>query len=111
MIQQCYMKEYEDLLESDRLAFEKGKSEAEETIQNSGGHIRTLYTKKIRFSDQNEQDYILSISRDITRQVKQQRVMNEIYRIASTDSIGFQDKMRLTLEAGRIYFGFRFRYH
>ncbi len=50
----------------DRIAFEQGHAETEETITYPDGITRTVYTKKSRFYDANGQAFILGLSRDIS---------------------------------------------
>lgn len=53
-------------LEHDKLAFQDGQSETEETIRFPDGRTRTLFTKKVRFKGEDGNSYILGIARDIT---------------------------------------------
>ena len=60
-------KEAEDFLKFDKLALDEGKSETEESIMFPDGRKRTLFTKKVRFTDRKGARYILGVSRDITK--------------------------------------------
>lgn len=52
-------------LEQDKIAFEEGQSEVEETITFPNDSVQTLLTKKVRFS-KADNDFILGLARDIT---------------------------------------------
>lgn len=58
--------EAEAFLAQDRKAFESGESEVEETITFPDGLVRTLLTKKIAFSNNANEDFLLGLARDIT---------------------------------------------
>ncbi|MBX2834936.1 MAG: CHASE domain-containing protein [Micavibrio sp.] len=58
--------EAKEFLEYDKIAFEKGYSETEETITFPDGRIRTLFTKKVRFENTKGEAFVLGIARDIT---------------------------------------------
>jgi PAS domain S-box-containing protein len=58
--------EREAFLVFDRIAFDKGFSETEETIQFPDGKRRTLLTKKVRFQDELGAVFILGVASDIT---------------------------------------------
>ena len=58
--------EAKQFLKHDKEAFENGKSETEETLHFPDGKIRTLYTKKVRFTDVDNNHFVLGIARDIT---------------------------------------------
>ncbi|MEM6811692.1 MAG: PAS domain-containing protein [Pseudomonadota bacterium] len=70
-------KEADEFLSNDRLAFEEGINEVEETIHMPSGNIKTLHTKKVRFENTKKQKFILGIARDITHQ---KHTENEIIR-------------------------------
>lgn len=54
-------------LKHDKLAFEDGETDYEETIVFPNGEKRTLFTKKKRFESVDGNVYILGLSRDITQ--------------------------------------------
>lgn len=58
--------EMEEFLEMDKLAFKEGYSETEETVLCPDGRTRTLFTKKVRFYDIDNNAFILGVARDIT---------------------------------------------
>ena len=58
--------EREAFLVEDRKAFREGYSEIEETITFPDGEVRTLFTKKIRFENNDGKQFILGLARDIT---------------------------------------------
>lgn len=64
-------------LEQDRIAFETGFSEVEETLDFPDGKRRTLLTKKVRYIGKNEAPYILGISRDVTDFLETQQRLQE----------------------------------
>ena len=57
-------------LENDRLALETGESAVVETLDFPDGKRRTLFTRKIRFENQDGKPHILGQARDITEIVK-----------------------------------------
>ncbi|MFK7915413.1 MAG: ATP-binding protein [Pseudomonadales bacterium] len=65
----------EEFLTEDRRALEEGYSEVEETIFFPGGLQRTLWTKKIRFEDQDGHRFVLGYGRDITDLKEAQRAL------------------------------------
>ena len=84
--------EANEFLENDRLAFKNGSSNTLETINFPNGDLKTLSTKKIRFSDVEGKNYILGLSRDVTerealiRQLKRSNEeLDEFAYIASHD--------------------------
>ena len=58
--------EAEAFLVQDKLAFEQGKTETIEKIAFPSGEIRTLFTTKTRFEDDQGNAYILGVARDVT---------------------------------------------
>jgi PAS domain S-box-containing protein len=58
--------EAEAFLVQDKLAFELGKTETMEKIAFPSGDIRTLFTIKTRFKDNEGKAYILGVARDVT---------------------------------------------
>lgn len=63
-----YKKEDADIfLTMDKLAFDEGMSQAIEKLTLPDGKIRTLDTTKIRFEGQDQELFILGISRDISK--------------------------------------------
>lgn len=58
--------EAEAFIAQDRIAFETGSSETEETIFFPDQKKRTLHTKKVRFDGLDGKKYIIGIGRDIT---------------------------------------------
>ncbi|MFT6991985.1 MAG: PAS domain S-box-containing protein [Paraglaciecola sp.] len=58
--------EAEAFLVQDKLAFEQGKTETIEKIAFPTGEIRTLFTTKTRFEDNEGKAYILGVARDVT---------------------------------------------
>lgn len=54
-------------LEMDKIAFEKGHSETKEKITFPSGQVKILHTRKIRFEDNAQNQFILGIGRDITK--------------------------------------------
>lgn len=58
--------EAREFLKKDIQAFEDGLSITEETLKMPDGKVRTLLTKKVRFIDNADCEYILGIARDIT---------------------------------------------
>lgn len=53
-------------LEQDKLAFKQGKAETTEQIAFPSGEIRTLFTTKTRFEDDEGKAYLLGVARDVT---------------------------------------------
>lgn len=58
--------EAEAFLVQDKLAFEQGKTETMEKIAFPTGKVRTLFTTKTRFEDDEGKAYILGVARDVT---------------------------------------------
>ncbi len=56
-------------LEQDRIAFAKGFTQTEESIDFPDGERRVLLTKKVRFEDENSKRFVLGIGQDITELV------------------------------------------
>ncbi len=56
----------EGFLKHDIEAFENGSSEVEETITFPDGNKKTLLTKKVRFENSDNKNYILGLAHDIT---------------------------------------------
>jgi PAS domain S-box-containing protein len=58
--------EADAFLVQDKLAFEHGKTETIEKIMFPTGDLRTLFTTKTRFEDDEGNAYILGVARDVT---------------------------------------------
>jgi PAS domain S-box-containing protein len=58
--------EADAFLVQDKLAFEQGKTETMEKIAFPTGEVRTLFTTKTRFEDDEGKAYILGVARDVT---------------------------------------------
>ena len=82
--------EAKGFLAQDRLAFEQGISQVEETIQFPDGQMRTLFTKKIRFEDEQGNPHILGIAQDITQivQAREEIEQQRDYFESLIDSLG-----------------------
>jgi PAS domain S-box-containing protein len=79
-LEQYEQDEAEEFLKEDRQAFIEGSSDKIETINFPDGELRTLSTKKIRFTNSEGDDFILAISRDVTERetlIAQLRRSNE----------------------------------
>ncbi|MEL7197081.1 MAG: PAS domain-containing protein [Pseudomonadota bacterium] len=99
-----------EFLEQDRIAFEKGFSETEETIAFPDGTRRTLYTKKVRFEDAEGAKYVLGIGRDISELVQARKdsefsiaLLNTVFDTVSGAVIGLDLKKQVLMinNAGR----------
>ncbi len=77
-LEQFSEKERAQYLEGDRVALQSGSSENFEDITDYRGVTRTVFTKKVRFYDQDEQPYILGIARDVTDVLMAQSKLNAI---------------------------------
>ncbi len=64
-----------EFLAEDRRALDEGLSEVQETIDFPDGRRRTLWTKKIRFEDNDGRRYILAYARDITELKEVERAL------------------------------------
>jgi PAS domain S-box-containing protein len=91
-IEEYNEEEAEAFLIQDKLAFEQGKAETMEQIVFPTGEIRTLFTTRTRFEDNEGKAYILGVSRDVTKQEKlidmlkeSNRDLDEFAYIASHD--------------------------
>ena len=102
--------EAELFLRQDKLALKNGSSETEEVIQFPDGVVRTLHTKKIRFSDKENNKYILGIGRDITERKKADALLaesEERYELAVRgSSVGLWD---WNVETGELFWSDRFK--
>ena len=102
--------EAEAFLQNDKLAFATGNSETEETIEFPDGKTRTLHTKKIRFQNQKNQNFILGIGRDITiRKQALSRLADseERYELAvKGSSVGLWDWQ---IQSGGLFWSDRFK--
>jgi PAS domain S-box-containing protein len=58
--------EAQEFLKQDKVALKDGFSETEELINFPNGKTVTLYTKKVRFNDIDQNPHVLGIARDIT---------------------------------------------
>ncbi len=58
--------EAKEFLKQDQKAFDDGFSHVYETIHFADGKVRTLSTKKIRFTGEDNKEYILGIASDVT---------------------------------------------
>lgn len=66
-------------LENDRLALRDGYSETEENNTDYTGYTRTLYTKKVRFYDEEANPFILGVARDMTDFLATQKKLEAIF--------------------------------
>lgn len=87
--------EAEAFLKQDQIALTEGYSEVEETIRFPNGKRRTLFTKKIRFENQDGATYILGVGHDITDRkdaLEKLAESDERYELAVTgSSVGLWD--------------------
>ncbi|MFT6101737.1 MAG: PAS domain S-box-containing protein [Granulosicoccus sp.] len=81
------LEEYDDdereaFLMFDRVAFDKGFSQTEETIRFPDGRRRTLLTKKVRFKDDLGNVFILGVASDISErkqyQLEREKLIGEL---------------------------------
>ena len=102
--------EREAFLFFDRVAFDKGFSQTEETILFPDGKYRTLLTKKVRFKDELGAVFILGVASDIT-EIKQAQegllISEQRYEVAvQGSSVGLWDFNVIT---GELYWSDRFK--
>jgi PAS domain S-box-containing protein len=102
--------EREAFLAFDRIAFDEGFSQTEETILFPDGKCRTLLTKKVRFKDELGAVFILGVASDIT-EIKQAQegllVSEQRYEVAvKGSSVGLWDFNVIT---GELYWSDRFK--
>ncbi|MFT7389020.1 MAG: PAS domain S-box-containing protein [Candidatus Endobugula sp.] len=94
----------------DRMAFNKGVSETEETIQFPDGRVRTLLTKKVRFEDESGATFILAVASDITdiKQAQKELLKSEQrYEVAvKGSSVGLWD---FDVATDELYWSDRFK--
>lgn len=78
-LEQYDTEEREAFLAMDRKAFAEGYSEVEETITFPDGQVRTLLTRKTRFTGDDGRPYILGLASDITDYKAAQQLIQEQY--------------------------------
>lgn len=97
-------------LEQDRIALAEGYSEVQETIHFPNGEKKTLFTKKIRFQNQDSDTYILGVGHDITDRVDALEKLaesDERYKLAVTgSSVGLWD---WNVKTGELFWSDRFK--
>lgn len=97
-------------LAQDRIALSQGYSEVEETIHFPNGEKKTLFTKKIRFQNQDNNTYILGVGHDITDRVNALEKLaesDERYKLAVTgSSVGLWD---WNVKTGELFWSDRFK--
>lgn len=102
--------EAEAFLYQDKLAFEQGISEIEETILFPDGKERTLHTLKTRFQDSENNNYILGVAHDITdikQAVLRVKESEERYELAvKGSSVGLWD---WNVRTGELFWSERFK--
>lgn len=64
-------------LKQDRVAFENGISQVNEEIEIYTGEKLNLFTTKVRFYDENGEEFILGIARDISELIQTQKDLEE----------------------------------
>lgn len=103
-------KEAEAFLEQDKIALSEGYSEVEETIHFPCGKKKSLFTKKIRFQNQDGATYILGVGHDITDRkdaLEKLAESDERYELAVTgSSVGLWD---LNVKTGELFWSDRFK--
>ncbi|WP_075342254.1 GAF domain-containing protein [Tenacibaculum agarivorans] len=96
--------EAEGFLKYDKQAFKEGRSEVYEAVNFPNGELKTVHTTKIRFEDENHHKFILGIAKDVTEKLEEEKVLSELYQIASSEGFTFDERMLATLEVGKEYF-------
>lgn len=103
-------KEAEAFLAQDKLALKNGSSETEETINFPNGEIKTLLTKKVRFQNQDGNNFVLGVGRDITDSKKTLACLaesEERYELAiKGSSVGLWD---WNIKTGKLFWSDRFK--
>ncbi|MEL7190287.1 MAG: ATP-binding protein [Pseudomonadota bacterium] len=103
-------KERDAFLKQDKLAFETGYSETEESIKFPNGERRVLFTKKARFENASGEPFVLGIGRDITDLVDIQKqnelsiaLLNTVFDTVSGAVIGLNTAKQVLMinNAGR----------
>jgi len=101
-------------LEQDRIAFDVGVAETEESIEFPDGERRVLFTKKIRFEDAQGEPFVLGIGRDITELVDVRRenensleLFNNVFDTVTGAVVGLDADRRVLMinDAGRHILG------
>lgn len=87
-----------------REALEHGFSRVQETVTLPDGKSHIFDTQRIRFEDGSGKKFILGIGRDITDPIKEERMLNDIYRITTDAEYTLEQKMQRVLEVGMGFF-------
>ena len=113
-IEQYNEEERNAFLEQDRIAFEQGFAETEESLEFPDGARRTLLTRKIRIEDSDGNRFILAIGRDITElaNARKERIaslalLNSVFETVSGAIIGLDADKQVVMinNAGRHMLG------
>ncbi len=98
-------KEAQEFLKKDKEAFKTGKSKVYEKITFPDGETRTLFTQKIRFYDVEGKSYILGVARNVSKQLQEEELLENIYRVASNLDLTIEEKVTRVLASGNEYLG------
>ncbi|MEO9462832.1 MAG: ATP-binding protein [Marinomonas sp.] len=113
-IEQYNEEERNAFLVQDKIAFDEGISEVEESIDFPDGARRTLLTRKVRFEDSQDNKFVLGIGRDITELVDARKekefslaLLNSVFDTVSGAIIGLNADRQVVMinNAGRHMLG------
>lgn len=90
-------------LTKDKEAFDIGYSDDYQEITFPDGETRILYTQKIRFEDAQKETFILGVGKNVTKQLQEEGLLGELYKIAASNDVSVDEKIHRALVLGSTY--------